>query len=331
MKQNSIRITPLVLALIALIFFTRFQVYAAEGMGTCTTTVKSGWNFKSAGSLVCGIGKIGSGGRSIEYFPAYLDIYLYSGTEYTHARMTKQDVESGRGTRSLESALEKYTSTRIKKITNNQFDSYKNYTEDAEKNIEQNNTGKIEEYAGRLAREIFTSVWVYNPAREFTLTDTSQYKSSSALMWAANVLFGDVSDSEYTQLVQYVQDDVIGELLGDANRHPGMFSFIKNLFSGNIAIDKGWNFLSYSKVLKDENGVMSFGNGNCSITKAYVFDNESKKWIQAATAPRSMLGAGMVVYNSGAPCTLIIKNSIISTFRNFLNDGSENAPPQLPE
>ncbi|MCH8329620.1 MAG: hypothetical protein IIB81_04480 [Nanoarchaeota archaeon] len=41
--------------------------------------------------------------------------------------------------------------------------------------MDENNEEKIKEYAGVLASEVFTSVWVYNPGQDFSIKYSPRY------------------------------------------------------------------------------------------------------------------------------------------------------------
>jgi hypothetical protein len=110
----------------------------------------------------------------------------------------------------------------------------------------------------------------------------------------------------------------------------GYLSFLKESVSGRTILDSGWNFLSYSRLLADDNGTLNFSSSSCNITKSFLFDNNSKKWISTQNATRSMIGSGVVVYNNGGKCTLSPNNSILNRMKSMLKGGSDNLPPTFP-
>ena len=302
---------------------------------SCVMNLKSGWNLVSLAELTCGLMRIDSGGsddRAAINFPAYLDIYAYDGSEYIHARINKKEVENGGiGGASLESAIERYANKIVKKMSSNQSDDFNNFEGDMERDILQNNTQKIKEYTGRLTKEIFTSVWVYNPGQNFTLEHFPKYEDDAIGVLMVRALATDVSSSDLSELANFIEDEIAPGLLEEIYREEGYSSFVREISSGKLILDTGWNFLSYSRFLSDDSGNFSF-NGNCTITKAYVFDDSSKRWVNAESVGRGMIGSGMVVYNSGGKCNLTPSNSILGRLKSILSNGpgSGISPPSFP-
>lgn len=297
---------------------------------SCTMRIKSGWSLVSLAELACGAFKFDSNRGGITNFPAYLDIYGYDGSEYIYARITKQEMENGgMGSRSLELAAEKYLNKIVQKISSGQFSNYSDFERSIEREIEQNSASKIKEYAGRLVKELFTSVWVYNPGRDFSVEYSSGSGSEEDSL-AILTIRALITDTNSSDLLDYIETQVLPLALGELERSGGYSSFFKEMVSGKVILDSGWNFLSYSRLLSDNSGNLNFGSGNCNITKAYLFDNNSKKWVSSQNAGRSMIGSGIVVYNSGTKCNLAPENSIISRMKSMLRGGADNLPPVLP-
>lgn len=292
---------------------------------SCALNVKSGWNLIGLAELSCGLMKI----EDIPGFPAYLDMYGYDGNEYIYGRITKQELRNAGG-RSFETAAQKYLNKLVKKITANTSGDFDDFSRTAGKDIEQNNTEKIKEYAGRLSKEIFTSIWVYNPGKNFSVEYFPKYKDDALGIFAIRALATDINSSDLSQFMNYIEEEILPEMSRELERQPGYSAFAKELVSGKVILDSGWNFLSYSRLLSDDNGRLNFSSGTCKISKAYIFDDNEKKWMNAENANRSMIGSGMVVYNSGSKCIFTPENSILSGLKSILRGGADNNPPSLP-
>jgi len=302
---------------------------AAE-IPSCTMSVKSGWNLVSFGELMCGIMELDSHrGQTATNFPVYLDVYGYDGREYVYGRIGRQDLQDG-SSRSFSASVENYFNGRVKNITGGQYLA-NDYFNDAENSITSNNSQKIKEYAGRLARESFASAWVYNPGNEFTVTyrPRSDDDEEALLGLSISLLSGNISDSGYAFLKNGLEKLSV-DALREFQRQPGMLTLVRELFSGRVPIESGWNFLSYSKVLSDNTGRINLNSGNCNITKAYLFDDSAKNWMRLGDASASMVGSGVVVYNAGSACTLNVKNQYLDFVTNLIGGGAQAAPPQLP-
>lgn len=321
-----------VFILLSVVLFSRPTVVARavslDPNTGCNMNIKSGWNLVSLAELYCGLLKIDrmSSSEAADIFPVYLDLYAYSSGEYLYARLNKQDVKISR---SLESAAEKYLNNLTRKVTSNEYNNYRDFEKKLGRDIENNDTQKIKEYAGRLNKEILTSIWVYNPGRDFNMSYTSKYQSDDEIL-AILAIRGLITDTNSSDLLDVIETNFLPGILRELDGYNGYLSFLKESVSGKIILDSGWNFLSYSRLLSDNNGVLDLSSGNCSITKTYVFDDSSKKWVSAGNVTRSMVGSGMVVYNSGGKCTLTPTNSILSRMKSVLGGGSSNTPPVLP-
>lgn len=306
------------------LYFTK----ALNANVSCTMHMRSGWNLMSIGELSCGFFSIQSNPNNVGNFPAYLDLYAYEGGTYIYTRVKKDNLSTAEG------AFEKYLGNNVKKITNNEFTKFDSEFENkVEQEVRQNDIPKIKEYAGRTAKEVFTSVWVYNPGKEFSVEFTSKNGNEEAIMVSiVNSLFTDMSSQDISQTIDSIASDFLPEIIREIEREKGYQSFLKESVSGSILLDSGWNFLSYSRLMSEDNGEINLSRGDCSITKAYVFNNDSKKWVNVNNANRSMIGSGVVVYNSGGTCRLLFENSILTRLRSLLSGGpaSGNMPPQLP-
>jgi len=320
-----------VLAVLGVVAFAYFMPARAAEMPSCTMHIKSGWNMVSLGEFLCGMMEIeSSSNQGATNFPVYLDVYGYDGREYVHGRIGRQDIQNGSLDRSFDATVENYFNGRIKNIAGGQY-SMNDYFNDAENSITNKNLQKIKEYAGRLARESFVSVWVYNPGGEFTVTNypRSDDDDETIMVLGINLLSGNISDSGYS-LFKSSLEKLSVDALRDLQRQPGMLTFVRELFSGRVPLESGWNFLSYSKVLSDDAGRINLNSGNCTITKAYLFNDSTKNWVRLGDANASMVGSGVVVYNAGSACTLNVKNQYLDFVNNLLGGGSQTAPPQLP-
>ena len=306
--------------------------FGGGGNRSCQMNVEPGWNLISLAEMGCMTMKIDARNDEIQNFPAYLDLYAYDGSEYIYARINKQDLKDHfGGNSSLSSAIEKYADKLARKVSSNQASNWNDFQRIAEGAIKQNDTLKIKEYAGRLVRESISSIWVYNPGRNFSVEYFPRNDDDESLVISGlHALFTDISSSELSQLTNYIESESLPTILRELEKEPGYLTFIKEISTGKVILDSGWSFLSYSRIVSDDNGNLNFNNGNCSISKAYVFDNDSKKWVSAGNASRSMIGSGIVVYNSGAKCNLAPENSIISKLKSMLKGGSSNVPPALP-
>lgn len=319
-------------AVAAIVLVTIPVVTSAQLLNTnsnCKATIKSGWNLMSVPSLACVAFAMGSaGGTSIEKFPSYLDIYAYDGSKYLYTKVTRQNFRGD----AIEKGIEKYAENILKKITNGQITKLDNdFERYFENDFKQNDQQKIKEYAGRAAKEVFTSVWVYNPGRDYVVNFTGKDHGEIAL---ANVLSSNVSDAEINNFLDQADREIVPDMIGEINRMPaGYRTFLNASLSGGLILDSGWSFLSYNKLIVDNLGKLNFTKGNCQITKAYVFDNDAKKWIEAGSVNPSMMGAGVVVYNSGSKCNLLIENRIVSRLKEMVG-GTTNSgsmlPPQMP-
>jgi len=313
---------------------------------SCLANIKSGWNLVNIGDLICGFMQIESG-VGIKNFPARLDMFVHDGNEYIHARITRQEVENRRIGQSIESALMTYIDNRTKDFTGNEFRNFGSFFGNRLIiDVKQNNESKIKEYARVLSSEVFTSVWVYNPGQDFSVLyyhgqAGQKYlprhgDEETAVIAAGNLLFENMSSSDFSRFITYIEDKILDDVVGflsEGEEGKGYLYFLKRLAFGEVTIDEGWNFLSYSKVLADDNGYLNFFNGNCRITKAYLFDNQAKKWvnIMKVGAIEHLFGNGIVVYNSGNTCNLVVENKIVTTFSNLISGGSTITPPPLPD
>ncbi|MBI2888436.1 MAG: hypothetical protein HYY10_00765 [Candidatus Liptonbacteria bacterium] len=317
--------------LVAVVAFVHLSTARAAEIPNCALNVKSGWNLKSIGEFVCGFMEIDSSNTKISNFPAYIDVYGYDGREYVHGRIRKQDIEN-RNNGSFGNSVESYFNSRIKNITGGQYSTVESYFSDAENSITGNNLQKIKEYAGKLARESFSSVWIYNPGSDFSVVHyprTNDDDDEIMAILGLNLLSGNISDSGYAQLKASLEEWSVSASR-ELERYPGMISFIRELFSGRVPLESGWNFLSYSKVLLDDGGRINLNSGNCNITKAYLFNNSTKNWVRLGDVSASMVGSGLVAYNAGSACTLNVKNQYLDFVTNLLGGGSQATPPPLP-
>lgn len=293
----------------------------------CKTTIKSGWNLMSLASLTCVVFAVESSNDQLEKLPSYLDLYAYNGTEYTYARVTKNNIRGGND-HSIEDGISKYIGDIVNKATNGKFSTLENVDEDAfMKELFQNNTTKTKEYAGRMVKEVFTSIWVYNPGKDYVVNFQGSSHGETAI---ANALSTNVSAMEVDNIFDTFGDDLAQEMNREVDGIPGARNFLNQLMNGGIFLDKGWSFLSYNILLADNEGKINLTKGDCNISKAYLFDNNSKKWIDSSLANKSMYGAGLVVYNSGNKCNLLIENSIVTRLKSMTGSGSRVAPPVLP-
>ena len=334
-KASKMSIGLLVLLIAPLFLFQTADSYAAplDLNRSCVMHVRAGWNLMNAAELSCGLLSIYDSANAPTHFPAYLDLYAYDGTEYIYARVTKQVLKNGGGN-SLESAAEKYANTSIKRGTSGRVSNLEGFSRDIEKQIKQDSALNIKEYAGRITKELLTSVWVYNPGRDFSTeySPRSQRSDDEALVVSAiRLLSTDIGGSEWSQLAAYLENDVLSKLGRVLEREKGYMTFLREFSSGQIILESGWNFLTYSRIVSDDEGNLNFRAGDCSISKAYVFNNDSKKWVSAERAPRSLIGSGLVVYNNGGKCTLAPTNSILNRLQSLFKNSSSNTPPSLPE
>lgn len=312
-----------------LLFVAVYSVASAQLARTnsnCTATIKSGWNLMSLASLTCVVFAVESDNVTLGKLPSYLDLYAYNGSDYTYARVTKNNIRGGND-RSIENGISKYIGAIINKATDGKFSTIEGANEDAfMKELLQSNTTKTKEYAGRMVKEVFTSIWVYNPGKDYTV---SLQRDNQGEITIANALSSNVSTTEVDSLLDSFEN-LADEMIREVDRMPGARNFLNQIMNGGIYLDKGWSFLSYNTLLADNNGRINIANGNCNITKAYLFDNNSKKWIDSGSADKSMYGAGLVVYNNGAECNLLFENSIVSRLRTMAGVGPRVSPPILP-
>ncbi len=308
-----------------------FPAHSAEKFnGSCVMDIRSGWNLVGLAELTCGLLEAGNGNSGLVNFPAYLDVYGYDGSEYIYGRFAKDQARNAGG-EAFEKAAKKYLNNLTKKITSGEFSDFEEFMRKAANEIMNNNTAKMKEYAGRLSKETFTSVWVYNPGRNFKIEYSPRYSDEQAGKLAIRALSTDISSFDLSALMDFIEKEVLPQMLREFDREPGYASFAKEIASGKIILDSGWNFLTYSRLLSDNSGKLNFGGGNCSISRAYLFDDKEKKWVSADKAERSMIGSGMIVYNKGSKCNLIPNNSMLNWLQSLFRDGSDNNPPSLPE
>ncbi len=331
MKKNLSRVVGIVVA-IAVSLGTLSTVSAQIPRfpeKSCSVTIQSGWNLLSLAKLACIVIKIDAIGGSnslsaISSFPAYLDFYIYSGEEYVHSRVNRGSTDL-----SIASSMLKYANIRAKEISNGKFSDIEIFIEDAEKVVGSNNISKIDEYAKQTLQEVFKSIWVYNPGNSFTVSHHSQQPEVSAIISAVSVGFGNGSNAEFSESLGFLRENLIDELERGSRNDPeyiGLLRYTKSLFTGKVALNKGWNFLSYSRVL----GVNIGQNGTCNITKAYIFDNNTKNWVTVPNANQSMYGNGMIVYNANGACYINSQSEFVKKLTNLMRGGSENMPPVLP-
>lgn len=304
-------------------------VASAQSLKTnsnCKATIKSGWNLMSLASLTCVAFAVESDNVLLEKFPSYLDLYAYNGVNYTYARVTKNNIRGGND-RSIEDGISKYTSNIVSKATDGKFLTLENVNEDAFlKELFQSNTTKTKEYAGRMVKEVFTSIWVYNPGKDYVVNIQRDNQGEIAI---ANALSANVSATEANSLLDSFEN-LATETLREVDRTPGARNFLNQLMNGGIYLDKGWSFLTYNILLADSDGKINLSKGGCNISKAYLFDNNSKKWVDSSLANKLMFGAGLVVYNAGNECNLLIENSVVARLRSMTGSGPRVTPPTLP-
>jgi hypothetical protein len=332
MKTKISTTISLMLAIAMLVVIAPLGVPKAEAVklnNTCTTKVTSGWSLMSLPSLTCVLLESESGSSNMGNFPVYLDLFIHDGDKYIHARVTENDAENRRVDEAISTAAELYVDNRIQKFSDSRFQTTRQFEQVTEYDFDQNNASRIRDYARRLARETFTSVWVYNPGSDFSITFNPGYQDEFLVASIVNILGSNSSISEINQFKNYVTAEVISDIRSELRGEPGFSTFFSTLLSGDMAIDQGWNFLTNSRLLASDNGLVNLNNG-CSITKAYVFDNNSKRWINAMNGRRSSYGEGLVVYNSGSSCVATVKNSLIDWMKNILGTGTGNTPPAFP-
>jgi len=280
---------------------------------------------------MCGFEEIfyRNGGR--DKAPAYFDYYFYDGSEYLSGRITKQDLTQGSVHGKVNSILERYLKSRTKKITNGQFTDPQAYIQGAEKSVYSNDLTTIKELAGRSTKEALVSIWLYNPGEDFSVSFPTKYETDAYTLSAMKLVFGNITASDYQKLLDYVKKTIVPDISAYPEKYPeykGVVNYIKEILNGSVTLDRGWNFLTYSKVLLNDGGGANWGN--CNVTKSYVFDNQQKRWIKPENANSSNYGAGMVVYNAGTQCQFTVSNSILKTYSDLLRVPADNTPPVLP-
>lgn len=289
----------------------------------CKATIKSGWNLMSLASLTCVVFAVESENAQLEKLPSYLDLYAYNGIDYTYARIIKTNTRLE--DRSFDEGMSKYLENIVNKATDGQF-SYSDVERNFVNILAKSSSLKIKEYAGRMVKEVFTSIWVYNPGKDYVV---NLQKDSQGEIALANALSSNVGAMEINSILDSFETPA-EEMFREVESIPGLRNFLNQIMNGGIFLENGWSFLSYNILLADNDGKINLGNGNCEITKAYLFDNNSKKWIDSSLANKSMYGAGLVVYNNGNKCNLLIENSIVKRLKSMAGSSPRVVPPVLP-
>lgn len=315
------------------------SVLANSQKSTCTTTIKSGWSLVGLGDLLCVALKVSSPDGTISDYPTYLDFYAYNDGKYVHARVSRDEIQNRQLEESFGPAFMDYANARVQKISGGQYnDAEAFFGTIVEANIEKNDTPTIEKYARYTNQEALKSLWVYNPGNTFSVSNSAALADdNSFIINGINVGLGRSGDNEYYELANFLQKEIITPLRKmtsssynnsvSATQAKGMLSYSKKIASGEMALDAGWNFLTYSPVIDVNMGQ----NGTCNITKAYVFDNGAKKWVSLGSANKSFAGNGMVVYNSNDSCYIQLQGELVKKLSNlFSSTGSSGVAPSMP-
>lgn len=306
---------------------------AAAQPKTCTVSINSGWNLTNMGDMYCLLLKVSDGNSQIAGYPAYLDLYAYSEGKYVHARVNSDEIENRRFTQSVEPAVLQYGAILTRKISDGQFDDMEVFFEKtAVDALVRNDSLLLDEYARYSVSEALKSLWIYNPGNAFNVSYTSSDDDSAYVISGINIALSKADMSEFYGIATFIQREIITPLRNMSrsnyanNQAPGVLTYAKGLAKGEAALDSGWNFLSYSPYFSVSTGQ----NGTCNITKAYVFDNDEKKWVSLVNANSSLIGSGLVVYNANGPCAIQLQGELVRRASELFNAGSTGVLPAQP-
>lgn len=321
-------ITCTILLILVAVFFTGRDIILAKSTeSTCRFEIQKGWNLKNFAELACMAMKIDHDGHeNTGQFPMHLDLFGYIGDGYIHSRVSKDKLDT-----QINDVVERYADPRVKVVTGGEYSSASKFFGDAETDLFRGGSASnAKHYAELLAREIFTSIWVYNPGPKISGEYVVDNEFEGVVVSFLSLLSGDMSDTEYKDFINNAESGFIPELLEDFERNYNSNFFLKHLGSGKARLEKGWNFMTYNKFIANNNNVVDLSEGDCNIDKAYIFENGSKKWIKVSNTNESHMGSGMIIHNNGSACTLEASNKIIDRIGSWFASGSDIKPPVMP-